>query len=107
MVTATQIDTHVTKQPGVCGGKAAIDQTRVSVNNVICIVRDGGAVEDVIVAYPQLTLAQVHAALAYSSQRALSRCRVSSSRTTRLSVCSHVDLFPATCSRRASLMSVW
>lgn len=65
MATATQIYTHITKQPGVCGGKAAIDQTRVRVNNVVCIVRDGGTVEDVIVAYPQLTLAQVHAALAY------------------------------------------
>ena len=56
---------HVTKTPGVCGGKACIDGTRIRVNNVVFLHKDGANDEKIREAYPDLTPAQIHAALAY------------------------------------------
>jgi uncharacterized protein (DUF433 family) len=56
---------HITKQPGVCGGKAAIDNTRVRVADVVWLHKEGHTPEQILPSYPQLSLAQVHAALAY------------------------------------------
>jgi uncharacterized protein (DUF433 family) len=49
---------HVTKTPGVCGGKACIDGTRIRVNNVVFLHRDGANDEKIREAYPDLTPAQ-------------------------------------------------
>lgn len=54
MATATHVYTHITKHPGVCGGKTAIDQTRVRVNNVVAIIKAGRAPEYVLEQYPEL-----------------------------------------------------
>ncbi len=56
---------HVTKSPGVCGGKACIDGTRIRVNNVVFLHKNGANDETIREAYPDLTPAQIHAALAY------------------------------------------
>jgi uncharacterized protein (DUF433 family) len=56
---------HVTKTEGVCGGKACIDGTRVRVNNVVFLHKDGASDAGILEAYPDLTPAQIHAALAY------------------------------------------
>ncbi len=56
---------HITKKPGVCGGKATLGATRVRVNNVVFMHKQGQSVEEIREAYPDLSLAQVHAALAY------------------------------------------
>lgn len=56
---------HVVKKPGYCGGKAAIDNTRVRVNNVVFLHKQGRTPEGIREIYPDLSLAQVHAALAY------------------------------------------
>ena len=56
---------HVTKTPGVCGGKACIEGTRIRVNNVVFLHKDGANDEKILEAYPDLTPAQIHAALAY------------------------------------------
>jgi uncharacterized protein (DUF433 family) len=56
---------HVTKTPGVCGGKACIDGTRIRVNNVVFLHKDGANDQKILEAYPDLTPAQIHAALAY------------------------------------------
>lgn len=69
VATAQQTKTgydHITKVPGVCGGKASIDHTRVRVNNVVLLAKNGYTAEEIIEkAYPQLSLAQVHSAIAY------------------------------------------
>jgi uncharacterized protein (DUF433 family) len=57
--------THIVKEAGYCGGKAAIGATRVRVNNVVFLHKQGKTPEQIIVEYPDLNLAQVHAALAY------------------------------------------
>lgn len=55
---------HITKTPGVCGGRPAIDGTRVRVLNIVYLHLQGRTPEQILEEYP-LTLAQVHAALAY------------------------------------------
>jgi uncharacterized protein (DUF433 family) len=56
---------HVTKTPGVCGGKACIEGTRIRVNNVAFLHKQGASDEKIRSAYPDLTPAQIHAAIAY------------------------------------------
>lgn len=52
--------------PGVCGGKPLISGHRITVRDVAILHEDLGISPDEIIAqYPGLSLAQVHAALAY------------------------------------------
>jgi uncharacterized protein (DUF433 family) len=66
MATAAKIVySHITKHPGIRGGKACMDQTRICVNNVVFLHKDGKTPEEILVEHPDLNLAQVHAALTY------------------------------------------
>ena len=56
---------HITKIPGVCGGRPAIDHTRVRVLNIVYLLKEGYRPERMLEQYSDLNLAQVHAALAY------------------------------------------
>jgi len=56
---------HIVKRPGYCGGKAAIEKARIRVNNIASLLKQGKAPEQMIEAYPHLTMAQVHGALVY------------------------------------------
>jgi uncharacterized protein (DUF433 family) len=65
-MTMTKVSyAHIVKEPGYCGGKAAIGATRVRVNNVVFLHKQGRTPEQILVEYPGLTLGQVHGALAY------------------------------------------
>jgi uncharacterized protein (DUF433 family) len=55
---------HVTKTPGVCGGKACVDGTRIRVNNGVLLHNSGANGEKIREAYPDLSPAQIHSALA-------------------------------------------
>ena len=61
---AGYVYSHITKIPGVCGGRPAIDDTRVRVLNIAYLHKQGYTPEQMLEEYP-LTLAQVHAALMY------------------------------------------
>lgn len=66
MATAARtVFPHIVKEPGYCGGKAAIDDTRVRVNNVAWLAKQGLTSQQILEQYPDLTPAQVHAALTY------------------------------------------
>jgi uncharacterized protein (DUF433 family) len=66
MTTAAKlVQPHITKRHGVRGGKACIDQTRICVTSVVLLHKEGKRPEEILVAYPDLNLAQVHAALTY------------------------------------------
>jgi uncharacterized protein (DUF433 family) len=57
---------YVEVLPDVCGGHPHIRGTRVKVSEIVSRhVHQGESVDDIVEALPQLTLAQVHAALAY------------------------------------------
>jgi uncharacterized protein (DUF433 family) len=56
---------YIVKEPDYCSGKAAIGATRVRVNNVVYLHKQGKTADEIRVEYPDLTHAQVYAALAY------------------------------------------
>jgi uncharacterized protein (DUF433 family) len=57
---------YIVRSPGVCGGQPRIAGTRIKVKHVYTWVeRMGMTPAQVVAQYPQLTMAQVHAALAY------------------------------------------
>jgi uncharacterized protein (DUF433 family) len=68
MSTATQLDavrTHIARMPGVCGGKPCVAGTRIRVWDVVVMNEHGASPDEILAAYPGITLADVHAALAY------------------------------------------
>jgi uncharacterized protein (DUF433 family) len=57
---------HIESKPGVCGGKPCIVGTRIRVQDIYIWYELQGKTPDEIVSdFPQLNLADVHAALAY------------------------------------------
>lgn len=71
MATAAQIvaSAQITKVPGVCGGRACIDHTRIRVADVVQLQREGKRPEEMQDAFAlSLTMAQIHLALAYAAQ---------------------------------------
>ena len=58
---------HIEKKPGVCGGKASIVGTRILLLGHLYLSRASRTVnpDEIVTNFPQLTLADVHAALAY------------------------------------------
>jgi uncharacterized protein (DUF433 family) len=66
MATAAKVVySHITKQRGVRGGKACIDDTRISVVDVVALLKQGLGDQQIVERYPALNLAQVHAAISY------------------------------------------
>src|SRR5437764_9291194 len=63
---ADVIRQHITKTPGVCGGRACIAGHRIRVMDVVVLHEMRGLCpEEIVYQYPGITLADVHAALAY------------------------------------------
>lgn len=57
---------HITHNPAVCGGSAVIGGTRFSVRSVVMyVLHHGLTTEELVSRFPNITLAQVHDALAY------------------------------------------
>jgi uncharacterized protein (DUF433 family) len=57
---------RIVSTPGTCGGKPRIDGHRVTVEDVaIWHERQGMSPDEIVSAYPSITLSDVHAALAY------------------------------------------
>lgn len=56
---------YITKTPGVCGGKACIKGHRIRVQDIAVMSEIHGRTPDEIANTYDLSLAQVHAALAY------------------------------------------
>jgi uncharacterized protein (DUF433 family) len=62
----TNPDGYIVKTPGMCGGKPRIAGHRIRVQDIVVLHEQQGHTPDEIVsAYPQLSLAKVYAALAY------------------------------------------
>jgi uncharacterized protein (DUF433 family) len=57
---------YIDSAPGKCGGKPCIAGTRIRVWDIyVAHELRGETAEEIVAAYPHITLAQVHAALAY------------------------------------------
>jgi uncharacterized protein (DUF433 family) len=57
---------HIVRTPDTCAGLPRIEGTRITVNQVVReVVRLRRTTEELLMAHPHLTLAQIHAALAF------------------------------------------
>jgi uncharacterized protein (DUF433 family) len=65
MATLTDIGTLIAQTPGICGGRPRIAGTGVSIQRIAGWYKMGFTPEEIADQYGHLSLAQVHAALAY------------------------------------------
>ena len=65
MASIVEIGTLIDRDPAIRGGRPKIAGTGLTVRRIIGWYKVGMMPEDIAVEYPHLTLAQVHAALAY------------------------------------------
>ena len=56
---------HVVVTPGTCGGKPRIAGTRIRVQDIVLWTEQGQSPDEIVTDFPHLSLADVHAALAY------------------------------------------
>ena len=56
---------HIEVTPGVCGGRARIAGHRIRVQDVVLWTEQGQSADQIVADFPQLSLADVYAALAY------------------------------------------
>jgi uncharacterized protein (DUF433 family) len=62
---STEIGTLLVSSPDVCGGRLRIDGTRITINQIAALYKQGFDAEEIADQYPHLTLAQVYTALAH------------------------------------------
>jgi len=62
---STEISTLLVSSPDVCGGRLRIEGTRITVNQIVTLYKQGHDAEGIADQYPHLTMAQVYTALAH------------------------------------------
>ncbi len=65
MVTTVDIGTLIVSTPDVCEGRPRITGKRLSVDQIATLTKEGLSPQQILHEYDFLTLAEVHAALAY------------------------------------------
>ena len=74
---------HIAKTPGICGGRACIAGHKIRVQDIVVLHEmHGMSPREILEQYPTISLADVHAALAYYHDKR--RLRRSSAREGRL-----------------------
>ena len=65
--SATNIatDSHIEITPGTCSGKPRIAGHRIRVQDIVLWTEEGRSADEIVADFPQLSLADVYAALAY------------------------------------------
>ena len=56
---------HIQITPGTCGGRPRIEGTRIRVQNIVLWTEQGMSADEILMHYPQLSLANIYAALTY------------------------------------------
>ncbi|MEW6251216.1 MAG: DUF433 domain-containing protein [Planctomycetota bacterium] len=64
---ASEVDRIVT-DPAVCSGKPVIRGTRILVRNILSMLKAGYSIERILTSYPDLTRADVEAAIDYAAE---------------------------------------
>jgi len=62
---STILETNLVRTPGICGGRLRIDGTRMTVNQIVTLHNQGLAADQIVEQYPQRTLAEIFAVLAW------------------------------------------
>jgi uncharacterized protein (DUF433 family) len=57
--------THIEVTPGTCGGRPRIAGHRIRVQDVVIWTEQGQSPDQIVASFPQLSLADVYASLAY------------------------------------------
>ena len=70
MTDQALIETHITHNPEILGGKAIIKGTRVPVDLIVDFFQNGASIDEIVEDYPDLTHKDVEAALAFARQEA-------------------------------------
>jgi uncharacterized protein (DUF433 family) len=65
MNTAAETYRYIIRTPGVCGGNARLEGSRIAVHDVIGLLQNGETVDSVTHQLPGLTRARVYECLAY------------------------------------------
>lgn len=66
MATVVENYRYITRTPGVRGGNARVEGTRIGVHNVIGLLQNGETIDSLIATcFPTLTKAQVYECLAF------------------------------------------
>jgi uncharacterized protein (DUF433 family) len=58
-------DKNLVRTPDICGGRLRIDGTRMTVNQIVTLHKQGCTAEEIVKNYPQRTLAEIHTVLAW------------------------------------------
>jgi uncharacterized protein (DUF433 family) len=56
---------HIESTPGICGGQPRIAGHRIRVQDIVLWTEQGQSPDEIVSSFPQLSLADVHAALTY------------------------------------------
>lgn len=62
---STAINTLLVSSVDTCGGRLRIDGTRITVNQIATLHKQGYNAEEIADQFPHLTMAQIYAALSY------------------------------------------
>jgi len=72
-MTHEELLLRISIDPQVCGGRACIRGHRIWVSLILDFLASGTSQEDILRKYPQLTLADLQACIAYGSELARER----------------------------------
>ncbi|NIL97142.1 MAG: DUF433 domain-containing protein [Planctomycetales bacterium] len=61
----TVLETNLVRTPDVCGGRLRIDGTRMTVNQIVSMHKQGLSAEQIVAQYPQRTLGEIYTVLAW------------------------------------------
>jgi uncharacterized protein (DUF433 family) len=61
---------RISISPGICHGQACVKGTRIPVHQVVRMLANGDAVEDLLAEYPSLTREDILACLDYAAELA-------------------------------------
>ena len=64
---------RISIDPNVCFGKPCIRGTRIWVSLILDFLADGSTMEEVMAEYPQLTIEDIRAAIAYGAEMSRER----------------------------------
>jgi uncharacterized protein (DUF433 family) len=62
---STILATTLVRTPDICGGKLRIDGTRMTVNQIVTLHKQGLSAEHIVEEYPQRTVREIYAVLAW------------------------------------------
>ena len=65
MSSTVVVDSHIEITPGTCAGKPRIAGHRIRVQDIVLWTEEGRSADEIVAEFPQLSLADVYAALTY------------------------------------------